>query len=403
MKKIALACACIVLTAQAAAPLDISKEALFRSLLAKGDTALREGKPGLAHDLYVQAEGQSEESPEADIGQVRADLLGGEFRRASAFALLVSGEHADSAEALAIGAFLEERAGQTDRAIDFLRKALLKDPDAVPLVGALSEILLDRGRYQEAVELLDGWTRRHAPQQDIEALRLRAERVSTRTSNIVAGRQHGVGRWPAPYFEPFPESGKATNGFVIDDGKRVMTLADAVAHARGPIYVRNGLGRLRKAAFEKVDNNGLATLLLEKPYDARSSLFAAAVPGRPASVVGFGVVDSREASWPALTSGLLIRPRGTGPLRISADLPESISGSPVFDPQGHLVGVVSKQKTIAIPVTTSTETPASLPPVPAKELMERVQGSVVVVLIPDQGIAVPGSIRVIRGGNAAGS
>ena len=47
---------------------------------------LREGKPELAHDLYVQAEGQSEESPEADIGQVRADLLSGEFRRASAFA-----------------------------------------------------------------------------------------------------------------------------------------------------------------------------------------------------------------------------------------------------------------------------------------------------------------------------
>jgi hypothetical protein len=43
----------------------------------------------------------------------------------------VSGEHAESSEALAIGAFLEERAGQTDRAIDFLRKALLKDPDAV--------------------------------------------------------------------------------------------------------------------------------------------------------------------------------------------------------------------------------------------------------------------------------
>lgn len=385
MKRVALASAFIVLTAHAAAALDISKEAMFRSLLTKADTALREGKPELAHDLYVQAEGQSEESPEADIGQVRADLLGGEFRRASAFALLVSGEHADSPEALAIGAFLEERAGQTDRAIDFLSKALLKDPDAVPLVGALSEILLDRGRYREAVELLDGWTRSHAPQPDIDALRLRAERVSAQTSNIVAGQQGGVGRWPAPYFEPFPQGvkGSATNGFVIDDGKRVVTLADAAAHARGAIYVRNGLGRLRKAAFEKVDNNGLATLRLEKPYDARSGLVAAVVPGRPASVVGFGVVDSREASWPALTAGLLIRPRGMGPLRISADLPQSISGSPVFDPQGRLVGVVSAQKTIVIPVTAATEIPASLPPVPAKELMERVQGAVVVVLIPD--------------------
>jgi tetratricopeptide (TPR) repeat protein len=387
MRKVALASAFIVLTAQAAAPLDISKEAVFRSLLSKADTALREGKPELAHDLYVQAEGQSEESPEADIGQVRADLLAGEFRRASAFALLVSGEHADSSEALAIGAFLEERAGQTDRAIDFLRMALLKDPDAVALVGALSEILLDRGRYQEAVELLNGWVRGHSPQPDVDALRLRAERVSMQTSNVVAGQRPGVGHWPAPYFEPFPEDvkGKATNGFVIDDGSRVVTLAEAVAHVGGPIYVRNGLGRLRKATLERVDNSGLATLRLEKPYDARSSLpqFAAAVPGRPASVVGFGVVDPREASWPALTSGLLIRPRGEGPLRVSADLPQSIAGSPVFDPQGRLVGVISAQKTIVIPVTTSTQTPASRPPVPAKELMERVQGAVVVVLIPD--------------------
>jgi tetratricopeptide (TPR) repeat protein len=387
MRKVALASAFIVLTAQAAAPLDISKEAVFRSLLSKADTALRAGKPELAHDLYVQAEGQSEESPEADIGQVRADLLAGEFRRASAFALLVSGEHADSSEALAIGAFLEERAGQTDRAIDFLRMALLKDPDAVALVGALSEILLDRGRYQEAVELLNGWVRGHSPQPDVDALRLRAERVSMQTSNVVAGQRPGVGHWPAPYFEPFPEDvkGKATNGFVIDDGSRVVTLAEAVAHVGGPIYVRNGLGRLRKATLERVDNSGLATLRLEKPYDARSSLpqFAAAVPGRPASVVGFGVVDPREASWPALTSGLLIRPRGEGPLRVSADLPQSIAGSPVFDPQGRLVGVISAQKTIVIPVTTSTQTPASRPPVPAKELMERVQGAVVVVLIPD--------------------
>lgn len=201
-------------------------------------------------------------------------------------------------------------------------------------------------------------------------------------SSVAAGTKPAEGRWPAPYFEPLPEGGKATNGFVIDDGKRVVTLAGAVEHARGRIYVRNGLGRVHEATLERVDSNGLATLRLEKPYDVPSSPSAAGVPGRPASVVGFGVVDPREASWPALTSGLLIRPRGSGPLRISADLPQSISGSPVFDPQGRLVGVVSEQKTVVIPVTTSTEPPASLPSVPAKELMERVQGAVVVVLIP---------------------
>jgi tetratricopeptide (TPR) repeat protein len=387
MRRVVLACALVVLAAQAAEPLDMSKEAMLRSLLMRADTALRAGKPELAHDLYVQAEGQADELPDADIGQVRADLLAGEFRRASAFALLVSGEHADSAEALALGAFLEERAGQTDRAVDFLRKALGKDPDAVPLVGALSEILIDRGRYPEALEVLDGWVRTHSAQRDVDALRVRVERVSLQTSNVASGIRPGNGSWPAPYFQPFPDvKGKSANGFVVDEGSRVVTLAEVVANVRKPIYVRNGLGRLRRATLEKVDN-GLATLRLERPYEPRWSLshdqYAAAVPGRPASVVGFGVVDPREASWPALTSGLLVRPRGTGPLRLSADLPRSMAGSPVFDPQGRLVGVVAPDATVVIPMTASTEPPASLTPVPAKELMERVQGAVVVVLIPD--------------------
>src|SRR5262249_34904915 len=154
----------------------------------------------------------------------------------------------------------------------------------------LSEVLLDRGRYPEAVDLLDGWIRGHLPQPDIDVLRLRAERVSMQASNVVAGKQPGGGRWPAPYFEPFPDiKGKTTNGFVIDDGSRVVTLAEAVTHVSGPIYVRNGVGRLRKATLEKIapekTTSGLATLRLERPYDARSSLIAAAVPGRPASIV----------------------------------------------------------------------------------------------------------------------
>ena len=401
-KTLALACAWVVGIAQAMAPLDLAKEGLFRSLLKRADTAMCEGKPELAHDLYVQAEGQSEESPDADIGQVRADLLAGEFRRASAFALLVSGEHPDSTEALAIGAFLEERAGQTDRAVDFLKKSLAKSPDSVPLVGALAEILIDRGRYPDAIEVLDGWIRAHQSQPEISAMRARVERVSMQTSSVTPGTRAVEGRWPAPCFEPFPQQipGKSVNGFVIDDGSRVVTPAVLLSHVGGRVYVRNGLGRLRQAKVEKIDaDSGLALLRLEKPYEARWSLsrqqIAAAVPGRAASVVGFGVVDRRDASWPALTAGWVIQPQGKGPLRMSAELPESVAGSAVFDPQGHLVGVIAprvsgasrKSDPPVIPLSSlqapSSQPPASLASVPAKELMERVQGAVVVVLIPD--------------------
>ena len=389
-KTLALACAWVVLTAQATAPLDLAKEALFRGLLEKADTAMREGKPELAHDLYVQAEGQSEESADADIGQVRADLLAGEFRRASAFALLVSGEHPDSTEALAIGAFLEERAGQTDRAVDFLKKSLAKSPDSVPLVGALAEILIDRGRYQDATQILDGWIRAHRAQPEIALLRARV----MPTSGVASGTRAGEGRWPAPYFELFPQDikGKSVNGFVIDDGSRVVTLAAAVSQSGIPLYVRNGLGRLRQARLEKKAGE-LAILRLEEPYEPRWSLsqLAAPVPGRAASVVGFGVVDRRAASWPALTAGWVVQPQGKGPLRMSAELPESVAGSPVFDPQGRLVGAIAPHvagaDAVVIPTnslqSSSSEPPASLAPVPPKELMERVQGAVVVVLIPN--------------------
>ncbi len=432
-----------------------SSAMLFRSLMLKADIALRQRKPEQAHQIYIQAEGQSEESPDADIGQVRADLLAGEFRRASAFALLVSGEHADSAEALAIGAFLEERAGQTERALDFLDKARARAPDSVALLGAFAEILIDRGRAVQATETLDAWIRVHRVQPDIYALRARAsaatgdraaaqlwrartarayaqmgETARARTlysdlgtavdeskEKLVTGDREPDGNWPAPYFEPFPDvDGHSGNGFVIDDGSRVVTLSALVSGARGGIYVRNGIGQLRKARVDAIDaDSGLATLRLDAPYETRWSLsrdqFGAAVPGRQASVVGFGVVDRHEATWPVVTPGFAIRPQGKGPLKLSSDLPESAAGSAVFDPQGHLVGIVArahdgsalKSDPIAIPATAlqpllhappaspaspaSPATPATLATlatsVSAKELLERVQGAVVVVLVPD--------------------
>jgi hypothetical protein len=232
--------------------------------------------------------------------------------------------------------------------------------------------------------------------------------VHQTTVPLRTGRQKSEGDWLPPYFDPFPDhAGRSVNGIVIDNGLRVVTLSAIVAGAHGPIYVRNGTGHLRKAHLERADgSSGLATLRLDIPFEARWSItreqLTSPVPGRSASVVGFGVVDPHEASWPAVTPGFVIRPRGLGPFRVSADLPASAAGSAVFDPLGRLVGVVALRGEVApqdpqlIPVTAleplPQEPPAATPPPGAsasaggvlstKELLERAQGAVVVVLAP---------------------
>ena len=420
---------------------------LFQKLLLEADIAMRRGEPERAHEIYVQAEGQAGDAPDADLGQVRADLLSGEFRRASAFALLVSGEHSDSMDALALGAFIEERAGQTERALDFLNKTRTEHPNSVPLLGATAEILIDRGRASEAAGMLDEWIGGHLPQPAVFALRARAaavlgdssaaqlwrtraarlyaragETFLARTSGgsregfvdestmpLVTGRQGSEGDWRPPCFEPFPiQTGRGGNGFVIDNGSRVVTLSAIVAGTHGPIYVRNGTGHVRRARIERADgSSGLTTLRLDIPFESRWSItreqFTSPVPGRPASVVGFGVVDPHEASWPAVTSGFAIRPRGQGPFRVSADLPAAAAGSAVFDPRGRLIGVIAlrgepasedaqlipasaleslPQDQTATAARPGASTSAPVEVGSAKELLERAQGAVVVVLAP---------------------
>jgi serine protease Do len=418
------------------------RESFYRALLLRAEIALAQGKPELAHTLFEQAEGSSGDAPEPELGQVRADLQAGEFRRASAFALLVSGEHPNSQEALAFGAFLEERAGQTKRALDFLDKARQKAPEAVPLLGAYTEILIDRGRAAEAINVLDTWIFAHRPQGDIYALRARAalatrDSESTRVWRARAARAYAAagdtqranqltdwlkhtgsepeavftagtlaskGSWLPPYFEPFPPvTGRTGNGFVIEGGTRVVTLARLLAGKHNDLFVRNGTGHFRRARVESTDlASGLAILRLDTPYESRWSLtrdqFASPVPGRSALVVGFGITDSVEASWPSLSLGFTLRPGGSGALQVSADLPNTSAGSPIFDTTGRLTGIVLGVEATSSGVLSNTPildasalgkvlgaAPVASPPaapLALKELFERVQGAVVVVVVP---------------------
>jgi Tfp pilus assembly protein PilF len=411
----------------------------MRSLLLEADIALRRRDPQAAHALYVQADGLADHGPEADLGQVRADMLAGEFRRASAFALLVSGEHPDSTEALALGAFLEERAGQVERALAFLEQYRARFAESAALTGAYAEVLIDRGRAPDAAAALDVWMPGRSPQADLILLRARAAQAMgdvggahawrTRAADALAemgehaavaaltcatlhsvsataaagkaSARPGTDAWRRPWFEPFPcGEGRTGNGFVTDAGTRVVTLASHLGARPEAVWVRNGTGELRSARVEAVDmEHDLAVLRLEQPFDSRWSVergtFAAPVPGGLASLVGFASPHPRDAAWPVLTPGFLLQPAGTRDWRLNADVPPRMSGSPVFDRSGRLIGVLG---------ATPPGSPTALPPVldiaalsgllgglrtaaaeagstvPAKEIYERAQGAVVVVV-----------------------
>ncbi len=80
-----------------------------------------QGTAAKAAEIYEALTRQGE-SLEAEIGLVRASLQAGEFRKATSWATLVAGEHTDSVEAVALLAYLHDRAGYTG--------ASARDPEA---------------------------------------------------------------------------------------------------------------------------------------------------------------------------------------------------------------------------------------------------------------------------------
>jgi S1-C subfamily serine protease len=374
----------------------------YRGLMLRAEVALARGDYLRANGLYYQANRAAGHAVAAELGQVRADLQAGEFRRAKAFATLFAGEHRDSPEALALHALLEDRIGQTERALAALHAARAKAPDAVALLGAYAEILIDRGGLREAVSALDAWIGRNRPRGDVYALRARAalavgdrdeglrwraraglayeasgERAralalydwlsgadpdgrsvtevkiaaplpATASAEMVLLRRD-ESAWSGPYFESFPGPvGAAVNtgsGFVIDAGRRVVTSAAVVKDSKGDVMVRNGLGHIRRAQVELVTAEaGLAVLRLTEPYRAVWSIppgqIAEPASGSFCFVMGYPLADSLDPVWPAMGPGLVFRPRvgEPGRMQITSALGRGSGGSPVFDAAGRLIG-----------------------------------------------------------------
>jgi len=376
-------------------PTDIT----IQRLVAQAQTALANGQPQQAAELYEKAAGYGE-SATAEIGLVRAYLQAGEFKKTMAFANLVAAEHADVTDTAALLAYLEDREGQTAPALAKLGEALKNHPDDAALLGAYAEILIDRMATPQAIQQLDAWIAKNPPHGDIYRLRARAALAVGNLQDVAAWRKKAVtayetsgqteeakplrdwlarlpgalvtdnaittpiqpaannSRWPAPYFKAFPivsNTIKSGNGFVIDQGRHVVTFASLFANPAKAIWVRNGLGEIRPAQVEKLlPNQGIALLRLSQPYPKAWSLpkltLQTPKPLKFCFVFGYPLTDGLEASYPLLAPSVVVRSDvGVGGLmQISSALNEENSGSPVFDLSGQLIGMtVGKQETLS--------------------------------------------------------
>jgi len=365
---IALALLASQVGAQTTAPVSLDGA---RRALAAGDAAK-------AAEIYETLTRQGE-SLEAEIGLVRASLQAGEFRKATSWATLVAGEHTDSVEAIALLAYLHDRAGYTEQALATL-KQLRKDQPNDPLAAAaLATVLIDRG------------------------------------SKVSAADEAASRKWPRPTFEDIPVGKRRVlssgNGVIVEGGHYVLTYSAVLPKAASSIYVRNGLGKVRVATREPDTSRGsLVRLKLAEPYPAHWAIPKDQIvsPEGARFCFAFGYRESGDpaGSYPAISPGLVFRAdAGTGGLmQITSSLGAGHIGSPVFDPRGRLVGLSVGTGAIEIdgenlrsrvgsgqfavrmvaaqPATGAALKPSGkMPPMPAiEELYERLAPSVVQIV-----------------------
>lgn len=335
--------------------------------------ALAAGDPARAAEIYETLTRQGE-SLEAEIGLVRASLQAGEFRKASSWATLVAGEHTDSSEAVALLAYLHDRAGYTEQALATLKQLRADRPDDPIAAAALATVMIDRGGKVSA-----------------------ADEAASRN-------------WPRPMFEAIPVGKHRVlaggNGIVVEGGQYVLTYSAVLPKAASSIYVRNGLGKVRLAVREPGNSkSALVRLKLTKPYPANWAISKDEIVSpegtRFCFAFGYGASADLAGTYPAISPGLVFRAdAGTGGLmQITSALGTGHVGSPVFDPRGRLLGLSVGTGAIeiggenlrsrvgagqfAVRMTTGAQSRPSgpLPPMPAiEELYEKLAPSIVQIV-----------------------
>ena len=311
--------------------------------LKAASRALDAGDAESAFNLYEQLSGEGE-FVDAEVGMVRAAFANGETRKAVAYASRVAGENKESLDAQLWLAFLVDRTGKPELALDSFSTHTARDAREGRLLATVhAELLIDRGRPKEALAELDALP---ATPTDagVEAMRRRALRALGSQALPELKAAGNAAAWPAPYSEPLRLHGElraAAGGVAVDDGRRVLTQLDTPVGTR--VVVRNGAGLVHPGVIERVIGV-VAVIRLDAPFPTAMALdrraYARADSARFCFALGNRVMDPERRGVPAVYPGIVFRRLPDSPyVAITADVDGSLRGTPVFDSRGRLLGI----------------------------------------------------------------
>ncbi len=335
-------------------------EAARLDLVRQGEAALAAGNPRGAEEWFERA-GMMAHEADAELGQLRAMLQAGEFRRALAFAAHIAGVHQDSGGGAGMYAWLLHLSGQPRVAQETLTRALERLPTDALLLATRE--LLNAAQPVPADRLLEAPARFAPMPRDADG-------------------QPGALRALA-------------SGVLVDHGITVLTTAAALG-GQERVWVRDGLGRTTSAVVTQRDlPTGVAELRLDPPLPVAGPALVLAArdpfPGSPAFAVGYALKDEPATpAWPLLRIGFVGAPTGAPGLHLPGTAALA-SGGALFDNSGRLVAI----GTLAADGAAQAVLPSRLraiggmlppaatdgaPRLPLDELYERAMARVVQVL-----------------------
>ena len=283
-------------------------------LVRQGEAALARGDARNALDWFERA-GDLGHEADAELGQLRAMLQAGEFRRALAFAAHIAGVHQDESAGAGIYAWLPHLSGQTLVAQQTLARALARLPGD-PVLLATGDLL--RAAQPRPDGLLLKIPARFAP-NDLAAPGLLATLAP-------------VG-----------------SGLLSDDGRSVIGSAPEAGDKVG-WWVRDGRGRVVAARVVQRDpTSGLVELHLATALPAPARALAAPprdpFPGSPAYALGYASAATATPTWPLLRIGFLgAATDHTGVYELGIEAAPGQEGGPVFDAAGRLAGIAIEDR-----------------------------------------------------------
>lgn len=282
-------------------------------ILARRDALMKQDEKALAAGNADAAASAFEtavsivHAPDAELALVRSHMQAGHYRQALASGAHTAGAHKEEAEGAALYVWLLYLGGQEAAARRILLDAQLRSPGNAMLAQAQRWIG-------------SGASPSSAPQSAVPAF--------------------------TPYSVPalaVAAAAMSGSGVLIDGGHYALAPLASVAHA-SRIWLRNGLGQLRKATVEtKFNSDGLALLRLEQPLPMADGFMAAGRDPFPGSLVystEYPMVRNSRPEWPVLRHGFLETPLGEGREKgFGITLSKGPRGGPVFDASAALAGI----------------------------------------------------------------